>query len=93
VKVQSKAGSQPLTLQLPVRWSDASESWRVQDNTLVIRRSKGGPFGLYNLLPWIHANVRWHIVSLTDDTLIVDGGPGTKQLVWIRSPTTPGRMP
>ncbi len=72
---------------------EAGESWCVHENTLVIRRSMGGPFGLKHLLPWIHANVRWHIVSLTDDTLIVDGGPGTKQLVWIRSPTTPGRMP
>jgi len=68
------------------------ESWCVQDDTLLIRRSKGGPFGLYNLLPWIHADLKWHIVSLSDDTLIVDGGPGTEKLVWKRSPTTPGRM-
>ena len=71
---------------------EAGESWCVQENTLVLRRSKGGPFGLYNLFPWIHAGLRWHIVSLTNDTLIVDGGPGTKQLVWKRSPTTPQRL-
>jgi hypothetical protein len=68
------------------------ESWCVRDNTLVIRRSKGGPFGLKNLLPWIHADLKWHIDSLSDDTLVVDGAPGTEQLVWKRSPTTPGRM-
>jgi len=71
----------------------AGESWSVRDETLVIRRSKGGPFGLYNLVPWIHATGRWHIVSLTDDTLIVDAGPGTQKLVWKRSPTTPRRLP
>ena len=71
---------------------EAGESWCVHENTLVIRRSKGGPFGLRNLLPWIHATLRWHIVSLTDDTLIVDGGPGTEKLVWNRSPTTPRRL-
>ena len=68
------------------------ERWFVQNDTLLIRRSKGGPFGLYNLLPWIHADLNWHIISLSDDTLIVDGGPGTKPLVWKRSPTTAGRM-
>jgi hypothetical protein len=68
------------------------ESWCVQDDALLIRRSKGGPFGLYNLLPWIHADLKWHIISLTDDTLTVDGGPGTKPLVWKRSPTAAGRM-
>jgi len=71
---------------------EAGESWCVQENTLLIRRSKGGPFGLKNLLPWIHADLKWHIISLTDDTLIVDGGPGTKPLVWKRSPTTPARL-
>jgi hypothetical protein len=71
----------------------AGESWSVRDETLMIRRSKGGPLGLYNLVPWIHATSSWHIVSLTDDTLTVDGGPGTKQLVWKRSPTTPRRLP
>jgi hypothetical protein len=68
------------------------ESWCVRDNTLLFRPSKGGPFGLNNLLPWIHATSKWRILSLSDETLIVDGGPGTKQLVWKRSPTTPGRM-
>jgi hypothetical protein len=68
------------------------ESWCVRGNTLLIRRSKGGPFGLYNLIPWIHADLKWRILSLSDETLIVDGGPGTELLVWKRSPTTPGRM-
>jgi hypothetical protein len=68
------------------------ESWCVQNDTLLFRRSKGGPFGLYNLIPWIHATSKWRVRSLSDDTLIVDGGPGTKPLIWKRSPTTPRRM-
>jgi hypothetical protein len=68
------------------------ESGCVRDNTLVIRRSKGGPSGSQTCFPGVHADLNWHIVSLSDDTLIVDGGPGTKQLVWKRSPTTPSRL-
>jgi hypothetical protein len=37
------------------------ETWWVQDKTLLIRRSKGGPFGLYNLLPWIHADLAYRL--------------------------------
>jgi hypothetical protein len=58
----------------------SGESWCVHNDTLLIRRSKGGPFGLKNLLPWVHVDLNWHIDSLSDVTLIVDGGPGSKQL-------------
>jgi hypothetical protein len=74
--------------------------WSVQDEFLVLRSTRYDewrairdewPRSISHLF-FGPTTTKWHIVSLTDDTLIIDGGTGAKPRVWKRLPTTLGSM-